>query len=246
MQDSFSVVLFVLVGALLGSFGNVLTLRLPRGESIGGRSHCPHCSRVLRAWELIPVVSFMLLRGRCSTCHGRIAWRYPMVEVSSAGLFLLALSLAPGVEAAALLALSLWLLLLIAIIDAQVQGIPDVLNFTLLIVAGAYAFVVGTPELFPPLLTGGFFFFQWAVSRGRWTGSGDIILGTGIGLLLPTVGHALLMLACSYILGAGVATVLLLSGRSKRTDHLAFAPFLALGTLLTLLWGDVMLGVLLG
>jgi prepilin signal peptidase PulO-like enzyme (type II secretory pathway) len=168
------------------------------------------------------------------------------VELSNAGLFLLALSLASGVETAALLAISLWLLLLIAIIDAQVQGIPDVLNFALLIVAGVYAFVAGTFELLPPLITGGFFFLQWAVSRGRWTGSGDIILGAGIGLLLPTVGHALLMLACSYILGASVATVLLLSGRSKRTDHLAFAPFLAMGTLTVLLWGNELLGILLG
>ncbi len=80
---------FVL-GAVMGSFGNVVVLRGEKRESLGGRSHCPHCKTTLRWTDLVPVLSFLMLRGRCRACKAPISWQYPLVEGASGVLFLLA------------------------------------------------------------------------------------------------------------------------------------------------------------
>ena len=84
-------VLFFLLGLVLGSFGNVLICRLPEAVGIGGRSACPRCAATIRIRDLLPVVSFFLLRARCRSCGERISWQYPLVEIGSGVLFVYAL-----------------------------------------------------------------------------------------------------------------------------------------------------------
>src|SRR5687767_9492932 len=81
----------ILFGLAFGSFGNVLVYRLPLGKSLWGRSKCPSCRRKLTAMELIPVLSFLFLKGKCRSCKKRLSWQYPLVELASAGVFLFAL-----------------------------------------------------------------------------------------------------------------------------------------------------------
>lgn len=120
------------LGALIGSFGNVVIYRLPRGESIAfPGSHCPHCNRALGPLELVPVLSFIVLRGRCRTCGQRIGLRYPVVESAMAALFVaLVLRWPPAVHGTSVLpvAIVLAMLLMAAVIDLDLHVLPDALT----------------------------------------------------------------------------------------------------------------------
>lgn len=128
-------------------------------------------------------------------------------------------------------------LMAIAIVDAKSGVIPDVLSYSFLLLAFIQSMTSGTPSLFPATIGGGFFAAQWVGSRGRWIGSGDIIVGAGIGFLLNDVTLIVFALAVAYVVGAVIASVLLLSHRVTFKSRLAFAPFLAAGTIVAWTWG---------
>jgi prepilin signal peptidase PulO-like enzyme (type II secretory pathway) len=239
-------VAFFVTGLVFGSFGNVLIARIPKGESIGGRSMCPRCKEELAAWEIVPLLSYLVLRGRCGHCGKRISVQYPIIEGATAILFVLAVSIAGEPIAAGILALILWLLLLIAVIDERTQMIPDVFSIPLVVLCVAEAIFLGTIEPIGPLILGLFFALQWLLSRGKWVGSGDVLLGIALGFLLGGWMRAVFCLALAYIIGGAVASFLLLSNRADRKTHVAFAPFLAASALLTLLYGNALLGNFLG
>jgi len=240
-----TLVLFVL-GVVLGSFGNVLIARIPKQQAITGRSRCPSCRHELGVKDLVPLFSYFFLRGRCSYCGTPISPQYPIVEMLSGFIFVLS-GLHVGVLniQSVLLVLSLWLLLLIAVIDSNTQGIPDVLSFPFVLSAFLFHLVSGPFNLWAPFLAALFFALQWAVSGQKWVGSGDIILAAGIGFLVSRLELVLVFLFAAYVSGSIVATFLLLTKKKKRTDHLSFGPFLLLGTLCALLWGDLWMSLLL-
>lgn len=146
-MDPVTVAILFVFGLAVGSFINVVALRY-RGDHfsfspkvIGGRSHCPHCGRTLRWFELVPLASFIVQGGRCRRCRARIGWQYPLVELLSGAIFAAvpyviaahAAGGAPGVAAAAPALAALWviafeLLLLIAYIDLRLQIVPDELT----------------------------------------------------------------------------------------------------------------------
>jgi prepilin signal peptidase PulO-like enzyme (type II secretory pathway) len=225
--------LYFVIGLVFGSFGNVLICRLPKGESICGRSQCLHCKRYLSVFELVPVVSFLLLGGRCHTCYKEVSWRYPLVEIASGLLFVVSLITYP--EYGFFYSIILWLLLVVALIDAAYQSIPDLLNIPFFVLAVILAFLIDQFDFIALLLGGGFFAVQWIVSRGRWVGSGDIILGAGIGALVGSISAMFHVLLFAYVIGALVAVCLLTIKYKSRKDHIAFGPFLALGTYIVLL-----------
>ncbi len=230
------------LGTVFGSFGTVLIARIPVGQSIRGRSRCPRCGAVLSAWQLIPIVSFVLLRGRCASCRERIALWYPLLELASGTLFLAAGSMAgSSVPQGIILGLALWLLLVIAVIDGKTQHIPDALNVPFIIVAAAVALGRGGVDWVALFLGIGFFGAQWLFSRGRWVGSGDVLLAAGLGILLPQWKTMALAITIAYVLGAFVAASLLLTGRKERKDVMAFGPFLATGGVVALLFGGKIL-----
>ncbi|MDD4628731.1 MAG: prepilin peptidase [Candidatus Peribacteraceae bacterium] len=238
--------IFLVAGLVFGSFGNVLIARIPKGKSIGGRSACPRCKEVLAPWEIVPLISFLILRGRCAHCGKRISAQYPIIEGATAFLFVLATFIVGEPVSAGILALVLWLLLLIAVVDEKTQMIPDVFSIPLVVLCIAEAIFMDTIEPVGPLLLGLFFAIQWLISRGKWVGSGDILLGIALGFLLGGWIRAVFCLALAYIIGGVVASFLLLSSRADRKSHVAFAPFLAASALLTLLYGDALLGSFLG
>ena len=134
-----------LFGALYGSFLNVVIWRLPRGESLWRRgSHCRHCARPVRAWENLPVVSWLLLRGRCAGCRGSISSRYPLVELGGAFLMALPLWLRPQTPWVLFEGALFGLLLALALIDYDHRLLPDDLTL-LLLAAGALSFVYARP-----------------------------------------------------------------------------------------------------
>jgi len=240
----FSAFLLFVLGLCFGSFSNVIIARVPRGEGITGRSHCMFCKARLHAHELVPVLSFLVQAGRCRTCKERIAWRYPLIELGGATLFIAAAIMTGTFVEALLLGVALWLLGTISLIDMQMQRIPDALNIPFFLIAALYHILFVVPiDIIAPLIGVLFFGAQWLVSGGRWIGSGDIILIAGIGLLAGSWPLMLITLLCAYGMGALVAAGLLLQGKKKRNDTLAFAPFLAAGLLVALLAGPRFLQV---
>lgn len=247
MPFSFQVTLLLLVGAAFGSFGNVLVYRLPRGERLDGRSQCPSCNHVLGVLDLIPIISFLGLQARCRYCDKSISWQYPIVEFLSAALFVSPLLIMPlAFIDVILLAFCLWLLLLIAVIDAQIQAIPDLLNIPLLIFSALYAISTDSLDMFALAMGVGFLGLQWMVSFGHWVGSGDVILIASMALLVGSWQSMLLLILLAYIMGASVASVLLFTGKKGRKDHLAFAPFLVASTVVTLFFGPKIIELYVG
>lgn len=230
----------VLLGLAAGSFLNVLVIRTHQATSPWrGRSACPHCGHVLSWFELVPLMSFVWLRGRCRHCRKTMSWQYPIVEAGTAALFLL-VAIRFGFTW-----LTVWgwliagLMIAIAVYDARWSLLPDSFTIALAITGLSFALVTGTPLL--TLIIGaaagaGFFGAQHLWSRGRWVGSGDILLGGALGLIL---GWRMLSLALllAYFTGALVASILLLTHREKAEGKIAFGPYLVLGGFLAWLWG---------
>ncbi|HAI97972.1 TPA: hypothetical protein DCL30_00310 [Candidatus Peribacteria bacterium] len=242
MQSDLMMLLFAVLGLIFGSFGNVLIARLPAGEKITGRSRCPLCGTQLSIIDLVPIVSYLALRGRCRSCRERISIRYPLIETASAFLFVLAHLLVPmQVPLALLLAVILWLLLVIAVIDASTKEISDILTIPFIVLCALFAFLQEDFSIVAPALGAALFALQWGLSSGKWIGSGDILVAIGIGFLLATPGHVILWLLLSYIVGGIVAATLLLLKKTHRQAHIAFAPFLAIGAIITLIVGDRLL-----
>ena len=229
---------FALLGLIFGSFGSVLVSRLPEGESIGGRSRCPHCGMTLRVLSLIPVLSYIIQRGRCRECEARIAWLYPTLEMTSALLFVIGLMISTSFLGALLQALILWTLLLIAVVDAQTQTIPDGLNLLLCTLGVLMVFHRGSVDLLALLVGTGFLGIQWLLSHGRWVGSGDVFLMLGLGLIFPSVAEIIITLMVAYSIGAIVAVILLMMKRTKLESSVAFGPFIVMGASATMIVGD--------
>jgi leader peptidase (prepilin peptidase) / N-methyltransferase len=237
---------FAAFGLVMGSFGNVLIARLPAEKSIGGRSKCPRCGRMIRLYENIPVLSFVMLGGKCAGCKKPISWQYPLVEIGSALLFVLAYSLFPDdLLSSALTAIGLWALLLIMAIDAQTQSIPDVLTLILAVVGLILHWHLGDIPILAPLLGAGFFGVQWALSRGKWVGSGDILLAAAMGFFLGSWPLLLVALMLAYIIGAIIVTTLLMQRKAKAGQSIAFGPFFVLGTVVAFVWGELLLTIFL-
>lgn len=241
-----SPVLLWCVGAVLGSFGNVLVLRLPAGTPLGGRSHCDGCGRTLTAIDLLPVFGGMVQRGKARCCGAAFGWSPALWELLVATLFLAAWLVMPALPEALTLGVCLWVLTLIARIDAATQQIPDVLNAMLVLAGGVLAVLHGEVPLAAVLVVLAVFGGQWVVSRGRWIGSGDIPLAVGIALMLRLVDRTVTAVLLAYMLGAGVAVVLLLTRRTTMHSAIAFGPFLCTAAIAVALVGDTALRALFG
>lgn len=245
-QILFSLI-FLIFGIAFGSFGNVLILRLPQHKLPSGRSQCMSCKHTLNFIDLIPVLGFIARGGKCHYCKASISWQYPIIELLSGLLFVIAIQYTQyTIITGILLSFCFWLLLLISLIDWRIKGIPDLLSFPFIIVGISYGLLAGTIDPISIAIGVGFLGVQWLLSGGTWVGSGDIVLMVGIGAI---VGVWPLMIVCmfgAYILGAIVASYLLLSKKRTRKDALAFGPFLATSTLFTMLYGTQFLASVYG
>lgn len=232
-----------LFGVTVGSFLNVLIWRLPRNMNVTtGRSLCPHCQTQLRWYDLVPVLSFLLLRGRCRSCHAPISFRYPFVELLTGGLFALCFWRF-GISGMTLLGFcAAALLLTIAAIDRDTMEIPDGLVIALTLPAIAAVFLAPEVSLFHRLL--GFFAVSLPMLalalliKGAF-GGGDIKLMAVCGALLgfPNVLVAMFLALCT----GGMTGIVLLARGGDRKKHIAFGPHLCFGVFVALLFGDEIL-----
>jgi leader peptidase (prepilin peptidase)/N-methyltransferase len=234
------VALVALLGALVGSFLNVVIYRLPRRESLTRPgSRCPRCGEPIALYDNLPVVSWLLLRGRCRRCGAPIAPRYPLVELLTAVVFA-TVALVRGVDAELILELPFAAALIsIAGIDLEHKIVPNRVVVPAALFAVAASTLVRTDEL-PELLIAGAAAFGLllaaALAYPAGMGMGDVKLAGVMGLYLGlSVAPALLAaFAAGSLVGLGL---IVREGRQARKRGIPFAPFLAFGGLVGLLAG---------
>jgi len=232
-----------LFGLLIGSFLNVVAWRLPRGESlVKPRSKCPGCDTQLKAYDNIPLFSWLLLRGRCRGCGESISARYPVVEAVTAALYVLVVALKWGDVLQTVLGLVLVTFLVpIAVIDLDLKIIPNKLTAPAAVLAVALGAVL-EPSYLPEQLAAGagalIFFLLPTLIHQKGMGMGDVKLVAVLGLYL---GRAVVPgIFIALILGVVVgAAVIAMKGMSEgRRTKIPFGPFLAVGALIAFFVGD--------
>lgn len=251
----FYLILFFILGSAIGSFLNVVIDRTVRGERLTGRSYCDHCRATLGTIDLVPIVSFVGLSGKCRFCKRPISWQYPAVEALTAILFaytfyFLASSGAFSVAAFVYSAIIISVLLIVAVVDIKFSLVPTTFVLTGAIIALFYdyfnlssgEFVV---NVFVAAVLALAFLLVVVLTRGRGMGSGDIPLVFLIGLFLPWP-KSTVAIFLAFLAGAIVAVLLLVGGKKKFGQTIPFAPFLALGTIIALFWGEQLLDWYLG
>ena len=248
-------IIFFVFGLIIGSFLNVVIFRFNTGRSFRGRSGCMTCQGKLCWYELIPLISFIALRGKCKNCKTKISIQYPIVELISglifAGLFLkfqdiffintLVFSISYAYYAT-----MFSILLVIAVYDFKHKIIPDTLSLIFNILAfigifffSSYLFYPHIPtvlEFLSGLLLALPFALLWLVSKGTWMGLGDAKLALGLGWLLG-VGEILTGAIVAFWSGAIIGIILVIfSKRHGMKSEIPFAPFLVLGMLIAFLF----------
>lgn len=238
---------FVL-GLVLGSFLNVVIARLPRGESVvRPASRCPRCKAPIRPWDNIPVLSYLLLRGRCRSCKRRISWRYPLVELL-AGLLLLLL-VRRVADPLVLVPQAVFLLALLAVawIDLDTQTIPDVVTIPG-VGLGLAASLFAPPGLKGALLgaiCGGVSLWLVGALYEKATGvpgmgGGDVKLAAMMGAFLG-VGGVFGAIFLASLSGSVFGMLLIARGKGSRRTAIPFGTFLAPAAIALCLFGDSLL-----
>ena len=248
------IVAFIFIlGLCIGSFLNVLIYRLHRGEKfITGHSKCLFCGHKLYIKDLVPLFSYLLLKGRCRYCKKSFSRQYFLVEFFTGIIFsLIFLNIIPdknfiNFENYELFKIIFWwiiasFLIIIFVYDLKYYLILDKISIPAIFISFIFNLLLGNNLLnllFAGILAGGFFLLQYFISKGKWVGGGDIRLGFLMGVILgfPTVLTALFI---AYILGSIISIILLIGKQKRWSDKIPFGTFLSLATIITMLYGDV-------
>jgi prepilin signal peptidase PulO-like enzyme (type II secretory pathway) len=244
-------ILIFLFGACIGSFLNVIICRVPERKSIiRNRSHCPQCKEFIKWYDLLPILSFFILRGRCRKCKKKISWQYPLVEFFTAMAFVFIAWHFDFVLANPFLYRDLIFvatLIIVFVTDWRFYLILDAVIWPMIVfslIFNIFFFSNSENILYhvmmfvgAALLAGGFFLLQYLVSRGKWIGFGDIKLGLLMGAMLgwPSV---LVALYFAYVLGAIMMLILMVLKKKKRKEQVAFGTFLSVGTVVAIFYGE--------
>lgn len=254
-MELFLLISFFVLGLIVGSFLNVVVLRFGTSKTFGGRSACMSCQETLKWHELIPLFSFLALRGRCRTCSTRISWQYPLVEFTTGVVFMLLFYKLSGflfvdnlafVFTYAYYAVLFSILIAISVYDIKHQIIPDTLSFTfgLLAFIGMFLFtplgidphLPNYSDFFAGLVISVPFALLWLVSRGRWIGLGDSKLAVGLGFMLG-MSSVLSATVIGFWIGSVVGIFLIGMKRlSGLKSEVPLGPFLALGAFLVFIF----------
>jgi leader peptidase (prepilin peptidase)/N-methyltransferase len=251
-------ILIFLFGLCIGSFLNVVIFRLLSGESLRGRSHCPKCLKTLRWYELVPLFSFIWQKGKCRGCREKISWQYPLVEATTAILFLLIFQHFYGnwIE------MILWFVvgsafMVLFFTDLKEYVLPDVIVIPLIVILFFYrtfqSFYLGSFDFFISFIITSFFialpfFLFYAISGGRmfrsgifkieWMGMGDskLIFLAGLFLGWPKI---LIAVMFAVFLGSLWGILLMFLRGFTLKSAMPFGPFIILGAFLSLCFGDI-------
>lgn len=255
-----TIIIFLVLGLIVGSFLNVVVYRLKAAESfISGRSHCPHCKSDIRWYDNIPVVSFILLEAKCRDCKKNISWQYPLVEIITGVVFSLIgakffifENVSSWAEtgyylfiAGALIAVLVydWLYMEIPSIIIWVSSgaaiifnfFSDFYNFSSFSSSfGSFWDLATQSGILAAVLAFLFFFLLSAKSGEKWMGMGDAYLAILLGLFLgwPKI---ILALFLSFLIGSVYGIILIILKKKNLKSQVPFAPFLVFGTFITLL-----------
>jgi leader peptidase (prepilin peptidase)/N-methyltransferase len=242
MTTAVAAVLAGILGAVVGSFLNVVAYRLPRGESLSHPpSRCPNCGQPVKPYDNIPVLSWLLLRGRCRHCKEPISPRYPIVEAGTALLCALVV-LVKGPDEDAIIGIVLVLILVpVTLIDLDHHLIPNKITYPGFVLGVVLVAALDTDSLVENLIAsagaGGFLFVAWFLYP-RGMGMGDVKLAFVLGIYL---GRAVVpAMFTAFVAGAlvGALVIARLGVKDGRRAGIPFGPWLALGGVVGLLAGD--------
>jgi prepilin signal peptidase PulO-like enzyme (type II secretory pathway) len=267
------ILLLFIFGLIFGSFVNATVWRLyeqskeadrakPNKKYLKslsitrGRSMCSHCHHVLASKDLVPVLSWLLLKGKCRYC-GKPIPDSPLVEVSTAILFVVSYIWWPvALSSSQLIIFILWLLLLVGfmvliVYDLRWLLLPNKVIYPLSAVAlfQAVIIIANAPHPLSSIINtfwaivigGGFFYLLFQVSDGKWIGGGDVKLGWLLGLIVATPMRSLLLIFIASVGGSLVSLPLLWSGHLKRNSTIPFGPFLIISAIIVQLFGVAIL-----
>ncbi|AGA69872.1 type 4 prepilin peptidase 1 [Desulfitobacterium dichloroeliminans LMG P-21439] len=240
---------FGLLGIIIGSFLNVVIYRLPRGESVVfPGSHCTSCGHHLRPWELIPILSFLFLKGRCSLCQTKISWRYPLLELLNGVLYFFA-TWQDNTGSILQLVINFYFLstlLVLAAIDWDTFRLPDLFTLPLLVIGIVVGFasphgLSGWESLGTALGVGGvFWLIAWSYPQGM--GFGDVKLIAGLGAFFGVPEIFIAIFIASFV-GSIVGLAMISFQMRTFRDQIPFGPYLVLGAWIVFFWGKQIITV---
>lgn len=264
--------ILIILGLCIGSFINALVWRIYKQSKLSGyksrkkfsilngRSMCVHCKHELSWLDLIPVLSWTVLKGKCRYCNKSISIQYPLIEAITSFLFVFSYYVWPYrlVNFLDIFYFCFWLMLLtglisLAVYDFKWKILPDRLVFPLIAVASLFTiigFTINSVDsavtiifklIFSLLISSGIFYFIYQISNGKWIGGGDIKLGLVLGLILSDPFKAFLMLFGSSILGIIFIVPAYLLGKVNKSSKIPFGPFLILSTFIVFLFGQIII-----
>ena len=248
----------VVLGLCFGSFVNAFVWRIRKHKNwINDRSVCPKCKQVLSAADLVPVLSWLALKGKCRYCHKKISWQYPLVELTTAALFVVSYLFWPDVlNTRGWFHLVVWLVILVGLMalvvyDFRWMLLPNKIVYPLTIIAAAAVIVDfailggGAAALRQAMLglatTALPFYIMFQVSAGKWIGGGDVKLGMLIGLLVGSAWGGLLVIFLASFIGLVWVAPDLIRRRVRPNSRIPFGPFLILGLIIVRLFGSTII-----
>lgn len=236
-----SAIIFIF-GLLIGSFLNVCIYRIPRGESISyPPSHCTGCNKKIKPYDLIPVLSYLLLKGKCRNCGTEISIKYPLIELM-VGLMFFTLYFVYGISFELLKYMILIpFIIVIGIIDLETTDVyfkttlPGIIAGILMIIFGGYLGNRYWEYIFGGFFGGGLISLIVLITRGMGWGDAEICLLCGLFLGFRLT---LLMLFLSFIFGGIIGVFLILLKKKSRRDYIPFGPFISLASLICIYFGE--------
>ncbi len=263
------IAILILLGLCFGSFINALVWRMHQQDTsskkkkdkaysiVHGHSMCPKCQHRLSALDLMPIVSWVALKGKCRYCHKKISWQYPLVELATALLFVGSYLFWPLALQASWQYVGFigWLAVLIGLIALTVYDIkwmilPDKINYALMaLILLSYSgqFILGRPlndiygMIWAVIIGGGVFWLIFQISKGKWIGGGDVKLGFLLGLIVAKPEYAFLTLFMASVIAMLFTLPFLLTKKLKRDSKVPFGPFLITACLIVVLFGPNLL-----
>lgn len=242
-------IIFFLFGLFIGSFLNCVIHRLwYEGSFLQGRSYCPKCKHKLNWYDLIPVLSLLILKRKCRYCGKKISWQYPIVEIGTGILFVSLfhfqiispqLTISFFVDACLLL-LIFCFLIIIFVYDLKHYIIPDRVVYPAILISGIWHLIFKRCDILNALYAalGAFLFFLliFLISKGKWIGFGDVKLVFFMGILIG-FPNILAALFSAFLIGAIIGIGLILFGKKGLKSEIPFGPFLVTGTIIAMFFG---------